>query len=346
MRILIDLNHPAQVHFFKNFIWQMKKQGHKVVVSAYDKEVAFKLLKYYKIDYVNMGKYSKSSWRKLIDLVRKDWKLFFLARKFNPDILMGLGSINAAHIGWILNKPSLIFDDDEYSYPFYKAFTNHIYGFSGFKIKGSKIQKIAGFKEIAYLHSDYFKPDQAVLKELDCEKQDFFIIRLVAWQSGHDIGKTGLSVESVIKLVDILKKKGKVLISSEKPLPVELLPYGIKIAPERLHSALYYAKMLICDSQTMATEAAVLGTPVVRCNSWVGVNDMGNFVELEKKYGLMYSFNNADLAIDKVCELLKQPDLKKDWQAKQVKLFTDKVNVTKKMIELVEKIEKGHTFTF
>jgi len=26
MRIVVDINHPAQVHYFKNFIWEMGKK--------------------------------------------------------------------------------------------------------------------------------------------------------------------------------------------------------------------------------------------------------------------------------------------------------------------------------
>ncbi len=346
MKILIDLNHPAQVHFFKNFIFEMKKRGHKVLVTAYNKEVAFKLLKFYKIEFVDMGKYNKTFFGKIIDLVRKDWKLFFIVKNFAPDILMGLGSINAAHIGWLTRKPVLLFDDDEYSYPYYKNFATKIIGFSGFKIMGTKITKVNSFKEIAYLHPDYFKPDKTVLKEIGCQNKQFFIIRLVAWQSGHDIGRYGLDEKSILELVGVLKKQGRVLISSEKPLPKSLIQYGIKIAPNKLHSALYHAKMLICDSQTMATEAAILGTPTVRCNSFVGINDMGNFVELEKKYGLIYSFNNYKLAFRKVSSLLKDINLEKTWQDKRQKLLHDKINITKLMIKILKEFEKTHTFTF
>ena len=42
--------------------------------------------------------------------------------------------------------------------------------------------------------------------------------------------------------------------------------------------------MVVADTQTIVTEAAVLGTPAIRYNSFAGENDMGNFVELEQKY--------------------------------------------------------------
>jgi hypothetical protein len=40
MKILIDIGHPAHVHFFKNAIRELEGRGHEVKVTARDKEVA------------------------------------------------------------------------------------------------------------------------------------------------------------------------------------------------------------------------------------------------------------------------------------------------------------------
>jgi predicted glycosyltransferase len=36
MKVLIDMGHPAHVHFFKNTIWELEKRGHEVKVTARD----------------------------------------------------------------------------------------------------------------------------------------------------------------------------------------------------------------------------------------------------------------------------------------------------------------------
>ena len=51
MKILIDIGHPAHVHLFRNMIKQLHIDGHKLQITARDKEVTFKLLNYYKIDF-------------------------------------------------------------------------------------------------------------------------------------------------------------------------------------------------------------------------------------------------------------------------------------------------------
>ena len=44
MRILTQVGHPAHVHFFKHFVWDMEKRGHKILICATNKDVALSLL--------------------------------------------------------------------------------------------------------------------------------------------------------------------------------------------------------------------------------------------------------------------------------------------------------------
>jgi len=103
-----------------------------------------------------------------------------------------------------------------------------------------------------------------------------------------------------------------------------------------LHDAEYYAQLLVTDAQTMTTEAAILGTPAIRCNSFVGTNDAGNMVELAEKYQLIFNYSDPNKATAKAMELIKQPDLKQQWQAKRQRLLADKVDVHKFMVEAIE----------
>ena len=46
MKILIDIGHPAHVHYFKNFIKIMNKKGHETLVVARNRDCIFELLKF------------------------------------------------------------------------------------------------------------------------------------------------------------------------------------------------------------------------------------------------------------------------------------------------------------
>lgn len=338
MRILIDIGHPAHVHFFKNLVQILSGKGHQILITARDKDVAFRLLDSYGFRYEKMKGYPKNLFAKIVSVLPTDWKLYRIGKKFSPDILLGFCSINASHASALLKKPCVLFDDDEYHTFSTYLFTKTACTFHNCrKNLGQKQVTINGFKELAYLHPRYFTPDPTILSGLNLTKESrFAVLRFVAWQASHDFGQHGFDMTTKRRLVKELERYAKVFISSEAPLPDEFEQYKIPISPEKLHDLLYYATLLIGDSQTMTTEAAVLGTPAIRCNSWVGPNDMGNFVELENVYNLIYSFQEPDKAIQKAIELIQQPDLKDQWEIKRQRLLDDKVDVTGFMVDFIE----------
>ena len=53
MNILIDINHPAHVHLFRNVYTMLVEHGNKVLVVVKEIPSAMKLLDIYGIPYVN-----------------------------------------------------------------------------------------------------------------------------------------------------------------------------------------------------------------------------------------------------------------------------------------------------
>jgi predicted glycosyltransferase len=88
----------------------------------------------------------------------------------------------------------------------------------------------------------------------------------------------------------------------------------------------------------MAVESAILGTPSIYVSSLAGT--MGNFSELEEKYGLLFNYNDSEAALKKAVELIKDPELKKTWSLKRAALLKDKIDVTEFMVKLIEGIPK------
>ena len=89
---------------------------------------------------------------------------------------------------------------------------------------------------------------------------------------------------------------------------------------------MYYATMLVGDSQTMTSEAAVLGTPAIRCNTFVG--RIHYLEEEEHKYGLTYGFcpEQSEAMFQKIDELLAMPNLKQEWQTRRQKMLSEKID--------------------
>ena len=155
MKIMVDLGHPAHVHLFKNFIWEMGKRGHEVLITARDKEILLDLLNAYGFEYIVLSKQGKNLFGLAVELLKRDYKLFNLARSYKPDILIGLSEI-ITHVGKILKMPSIVFTDTEHaklSNAITVPFVYVICTPSCFKKDfGTKQIRYNGYHELAYLH--------------------------------------------------------------------------------------------------------------------------------------------------------------------------------------------------
>jgi len=263
---------------------------------------------------------------------------------FKPNILTAIGGTSISHVSRFMDAKSIVFNDSERA-DFQNAITHP---FSDTIITpesyrddmGSKHVRYPGYHELAYLHPKRFTPDPTVLDYLDVDEDEkIIVLRFIAWKAVHDVGQSGISIEQKRELVSKLNKHGKVFITSESKLPPEFEPYRLNIPTHKIHDLLYYADFYMGDSQTMATESAVLGTPTIRCNSFAGDNDMGNFIELEKKYGLMYSTPDPKKALKTAEQWIQVPQLKDKWKKKRERLLKEKIDVTDFMINFFEKYD-------
>jgi predicted glycosyltransferase len=199
---------------------------------------------------------------------------------------------------------------------------------------GSKHTCYAGYQELAYLHPRYFQPDSSIRDDLGLQdNESYSLLRFVSWDASHDRGNAGMPLSFKRQLVDLLSKYGRVIISSEAPLPNEFEPYRVAIPPYRMHDLLAFAQLYVGEGATMASEAALVGTPAVYTNAL----SLGYLDELEAKYGLVFNLTDPALAISKAGELLQQQELRQEFAAKRERLLTEKVDVTAYVCDLVAK---------
>jgi predicted glycosyltransferase len=146
----------------------------------------------------------------------------------------------------------------------------------------------------------------------------------------------GLGDNQVFKLIGLLEQYGKVFISSERPLPEQFEEYRLKINPADIAHTLFYAKLFIGDSQTMTSEAAVLGTPAFRCNDFVGRISVMD--EKEVKYGLSYNYppSSFNERFSNIQELLKGEKFDQEFERRKQKMLNDKIDLSAFMIWLFE----------
>jgi predicted glycosyltransferase len=346
MNFLVDLSHPAHLHFFKNMIKKLERDGNQVQITAREKDVLIPLLDAYNFDYSIVGGHAKGTLGKSLNMLRRDLGILKIARSNNSDILIGSYNPYIAHVGKLIGKPSITFADTE-NVGFEKMltfpFTDVICTPQCFRerIDEKKHVRFNGYKELAYLHPNYFKPDPAVLDEAGIGRKDrFTIIRFISWNALHDISLKGIGQNSEVDFVEKLKEYGDVLITSEKKLSSKLEKYNIKIDPSKIHSLLSYAQLYIGEGGTMATEAAVLGTPSVHIEALrhggASGEMSGNFLELRDKYRLMYMFPDYHTALRKASQILEMKNPKAEWKKRRNKLLRDKIDVTEWMTKFVK----------
>lgn len=343
MKILVDLIHPANIHYFKNFINVMKEKGNEVYITARDKDVLHKLLKSYEFDFINTGSgtIGKGAFGKLLYLIWSEFFMFAVVLRIKPDIIISFGSIPLAHNSFIFRIPNITFDDTEHaklarqlSKPFVKKIlTPDCYN----KNLGHKHIRFKGYMELFYLHNQWFKPNDNVLKILGVNKGDRFVImRYVSWGAFHDIGQMGIPYDVRVQLVKEVSKYAKVFISSEGELPEDLKKYEIDISPEKIHDVLYFAELYIGEGATMASECAMLGTPAIYVNSL-----SAGTLEEQERYGLIYGYRNSNGVVEKAIELLNDPNLKTEWQKRRKNMLSDKIDVTSFIIWLINNYPKS-----
>ena len=180
-----------------------------------------------------------------------------------------------------------------------------------------------------------------VMKWVENMVERFFIMRFVALKGHHDVGQKGLSLEQKCRLLDLMKKYGRVIVTSERELEPEFEPYRLPVPPEEIHSLMAYSSMFVGDSQTMTSEAAILGVTALKCNTFAGRLSVPNM--LEQQYGLCYAYHPDDF--DKMYEHVKSllerdPDeLHAEWKEKQKRFLDEHIDVTDFFTQFIENFQ-------
>ena len=333
MNILFQLGHPAHFHLFKHTIARLKDDGHQVFILIKKKDILEDLLKASGLPYVNIlpsGKKSKPA------LLLRLCRVFWFALRHRIDMLVG-STPEVAQVAWVLRRHSMVMAEDDAVIipqfvkavkPFVDQYLSPVTCDNG-KLEPSTIH-YAGFHKLAYLHPNEFTPDAKVVDRYFPHQKDFFLLRFAQLNAYHDVHARarGIDNEMAKKLIAQLRPYGKVYITSERPLGDELEPYRLHINPLDIHHVMAFAKLYIGDSQSMAVEAAMLGTPSLRFNDFAG--KIGVLEELEHQYGLTFAIPSSEpqRLFDKVDELLSMGDLRSEFQSRRNKMLADKIDVT------------------
>ena len=350
-KYLFLISHPAHFHLFKNLIARLKNEGAQVVVVVRPKDIVKELCNEAGIEYYCVKERPKSGNK--LTLLRatlgRTMEINHIVRREKPDMLLGSDGV-LAYVGRFNHIPSFEFFDDDYPiiklyawayFPFYTDLVCPTITNAG--PWSRKKHPYEGYQKLAYLHPRYFMPDKSVVEKYFPTDNPYFIIRLSQLQAHHDGGIRGISPEVAHRIIQILKPHGHIYITSERPLEADLEPYRLNINLLDIHHIMSFATLYIGDSQSMAVEAAILGTPSVRFNDFAG--KISVLEELEHSYGLTFGIptSKPQKLYDKLEELLATDNLKAIFEERRQKMLADKIDVNEYFHWLVTHYPESRT---
>src|SRR2546427_4051027 len=260
------------------------------------------------------------------------------------DLLVSTGSPYAAHVSAILAKPHLAFGDTERAALTARItipFTDAVYTpdcYQGYL--GPKHRKYNGYKELAYLHPKYFRPNRGSLDAAGLsETEPYLILRLASWDSSHDLGESGFSFEDgqdALTFVRQMERLGRVVVTADSAVRPPLDEYTVRLSPERMHDVLAFATAYVGEGATMAAEAGVLGVP------WIFVSSTGRgfLTDQQSRYGLGYWGRDRHGAEDGLSHLAL-PNLRSEWQQRKERMLSEKEDVVSFITREIEKWPLG-----
>ncbi len=333
MKILIDINHPAHVHYFRNFIKLMQSSGNSFIITNRDQKIINDLLDSYQIEHIvrNVRKEQQNFFSSFLYMIRTIIEVLKVSYNKRIDLFLGFASNACSIASFFYGKPSIVIDDTEHNklnHLLYKPFCSVILTPYYFKKKMGKKQLLFNaFVEQFYLHSTFYKSNFENLQKRVFAP--YALIRYISYSASHDRNvKNILNLEEKKKIVEKLSDKMNVYITNESE-DVSFSQYNLKIKPEDIHSVIDNAFVFITEGATMASEAGVLGTEYYYINPF----KVGYIDEQCSRFENAHQLNRTEL-LEKLNELKYTTNDKK----KEIRDYIEKnsINPTLFLVWFVE----------
>lgn len=340
MNIIIDTGHPVHILFYTPIAKILETKGHGVIFTIREKDCSLSLAKFFNLNFISKGTGSYNLIQKLIYFLGSIFKIYKIATLNKPYIFISFASPYASIVSWLIKKPHIVFDDtepDPLVQRIYRIFSSIIITPSCFqKDFGKKHIRINSYKELSYLHTDYFEKNTRFKELLGfSEEEEYILIRLVNHGALHDLFSKKWNLKNKFDFIKSLSFNYNIVISSEIELPDELKKYQYKLSVTDFHQAIANAKIVIGESATVATESAILGVFSI----YIDYNTRGYINEIEKAYGLITHIKPTINELKKVERLIhnimqNKPSLL--YLNKRQNILSEKIDVTAFMVWFIE----------
>lgn len=349
--IAVFLGHPAHYHMFKHVVAELEGQGVRVDFLVKRKDILEELVQRSGHSYYVVRPHERGAKGKLglaWTLLSMEMRVTAYLLRNRPQLLIGTYAPVFSHLTGV---PMIVCCEDDTSVVPRFARTSYPYAAAILAPRccdggawDAKMIKYDGFQKLAYLHPNRFVPEwEKVRPYLRDASRPFVLMRFAKLQAHHDDQIKGMTNEVALRLIEKLSPTYDVYLSSERPLSPELESYRLHIDPLEIHHWLAFASIYLGDSQSMALEAAVLGTPSLRFNDFAG--RIGVLEELEHKYRLTFAIPSSEpeRLFAKLDELLAQPNLRETFQQRRQQMLSEKIDVSAFFAWFVENYPDSQT---
>lgn len=339
MKFVFVVNTPAQAHQYRPAVQELVERGHDPLILARDYGYTADLLAYHDVPYEIYGETGMAKSSLYQRLPKHYYQVCKRVWQYDPAVVFGR-SVFAAHAGALARVPTVLVVDSEVTSIDHRLsrpvadviLTPHTFT----KDLGRRHYRFTGFTECAYLHPDVWEPTTDIRDELGLEPAErYAILRFNCLRAHHDVGESGFTVDQRDRLIEAVADHATVFVSDEAVEGGAAAPSAraFDLHPALMHDALAGADLLVADTQTMVTEAALLGTPAIRSNSFVGESDMGNFIELEEE-GLIRNHAAFDDVLASAHELLANDEIQDEWDRRAREYMDTKINLTELIVDI------------
>ncbi len=345
-RIAIDITHPAHFHFFKNAIRHWQQGGNDVLILSRDKDLTLQLLEEAGLSHRLLSRARVGLAGLAMEWVEHGYGVWRAIKRHRTQVIAAIGGSFIVHAAKLRGIPALVFYDTEnatlsnrITYPL----ATRIYTPRSYRDElGHKQVRYNGFQELAYLHPNRFQPDPSRLPHAGLEPgEPFSFVRLVAWASHHDVHDYG--VRDPKRVAQGLAKYGRVVISSEAPLPDSLKKYAFHGPVGDVHHILAHARLTFGESATMASEGAQLGVPGV----FLSTSSRGYTDELQQRYQMVFNFNGENAIEERAIEcaesILSDTKASETYKERYRSMMAEQVDVTKLIVDAVAEYTREST---
>lgn len=316
MRVALDVLTPKMAILAHYLRRSLIEEGFEVDIIAREQTQTLAILDILKTPYRVIGRYGGSSLEGKLeaDLQRERDLLNYIKQHGKPDVFWSKASVSGFRVAFGLKIPIVCTNDTLHNTPVVKLTVPlvnflvipevyRVSQWTRFGINREKIVRYRGLEEVTWMRE--IKPDrERIMKSIIGEVVDkLVVIRGVEYKSSYFNGEKVNILEILVKLSNFSTVLFLPRYNEDFKIANNLsnvkIPRKTPFAPELLA----IADLVISSGGTMATEAALAGTPVLIYHFWLPT---ANFLK-RRKLPIWYVPNTSRL-LEIAKSILKDPE--------------------------------------